>query len=304
MEMPVSAFKVTLLWLLFSFLLAYPEAFFEEGFKAWPVSGSDQYALLGSCEEERSERFLRRPGSSVASLFFLWIVILLSLCLIEDIQLKPAQHHNLILSHPIFSFIFLLCSITYTIGNFFKFASSSRYWQWVEASGAYSVLLFVNVYTLTRLLLQFQWFRHSKHPFRLNTMFFLQVAGSFGLSFVAEQASKDSSLEQAKVMISLIMLVSFIVLYGIYWSVCKSRRSSTLNLSPLIYSLIIYVVANLVDMVDKTGDFCNPISFFQLKYVSSLAYTLSAYFMYQEMRTERVMLKTWIRKKERVDHEE
>jgi hypothetical protein len=278
--LPAFIFVLATLGLMFYYSLHK----FNDIWELWnPATGN----AFHFCESNRMDQLIRQPSNTWSNLGYL-VVGLFALTLgVQDFKKTGRkQSDNFLVRYPIFSIMFGLSAIYLFVGSFLYHASLTSYFQKLDQTGLYSVVVvFItfNLYKIFPLIrVKEEW--RSSHA--------LMVAIAVGLNYLI-----FVKLWAININVLFPTLVLLVFLTSIYYMLFVNRDHYFTNYLWAAYSILL--LAGIIWILDRTNMVCSPDSIFQGHALWHLLTAASIFFIYLYYRSGTVPLTEVIELKDR-----
>lgn len=225
------------------------------------------------CEHNKMESSLVQTANTWSNLGFLIVGLFLVFVGIKDGKLKTENQANLLLKHPVFSIIIGVSILYLFVGSFFYHASVTYFFQMIDQTGMYAILLSFMAYNAFRIWSS----RKNKAGEQKSTLpIILFVLFVFDVLF----------LSLLWKIIDINILFTTLALSFIVFSIIHTKKTATEKFSKvLLYSaVIVYLSSMTIWILDRKNIFCDPDSLIQghaLWHLLNAVALLLIYFSYR-----------------------
>lgn len=214
------------------------------------------------CEAQR-DGFIRQPINTYSNLAF--VLVGLWILAVARADWSKGARHNLMLSHRAYPIVFGLAAVAIGVGSFFYHASLTFIGQWFDVMGMYLFVSFAMVYSFARLR-PFQPFYFIVGYLVLNTM--------LGYLLVVNPAIRRQ--------VFAAMVWTALALEILVWLVESpkiEKRWLAASVASLAFGYAIW-------MLDESGAWCAPMSWWQGHALWHLLTALAAGLLFVYYRSE------------------
>jgi hypothetical protein len=225
------------------------------------------------CEMNRMNELIRQPSNTWSNLGYLLVGLFALTLAIQDMK-KPdrRQSDNFLVRYPLFSFMFGLSTIYMFIGSFLFHASLTRFFQKLDQTGLYSIVVMVLAFNLYKIfpLIRFKGNWRSSHG--------LMVAMAIAFNYLI---FTRLWLININVLFPTMVLVVFLT--SLYYMLFVNREHYFTNY--LWAATIILLLAGIIWILDRTSVVCSPESIFQGHALWHLLTATTILFVYMYYRS-------------------
>ena len=225
------------------------------------------------CESNRMEQLIRQPSNTWSNLGYLLVGLFALTLGVQDFkQTGRKQSDNFLVRYPIFSILFGVSSLYLFMGSFLYHASLTSYFQKLDQTGLYSVIVMIlsfNLYKIFPLIrIKGEW--KSSHA--------MMVAFAMGLNYLI-----FTRLWKIDINILFPTLILIIFITSVYYLLFINREHYFTNY--LWAALFILVLAGIIWILDRTNVVCSPDSMLQGHALWHLLTAASILFIYLYYRS-------------------
>ena len=274
-HLPFRAF----LWPIASFLLItgclVGLYFIYTGADPWELYKEAGGNAMRFCEKNRLEDCVKQPSNTWSNLGYLCVGIFCLSLGINDIKRRKAGIvvKNYIVKYPVFSILIGVSSLYLFIGSFFYHASLTLFFQKLDITGVYAVVLSVMAYNFYRLfpVIKRKGKEISTHKLIVLITILLNLAFFFGLW---------------KVEINALFPALCIITFSLNFLYLKFRDKNDLFQKYLFAALSLMFLAGMLWILDVKSVICAPQSILQGHAVWHLFTAASLLFIYFYFRSK------------------
>jgi hypothetical protein len=238
------------------------------------------------CEADRMDQLIRQPANTWSNLGY-FVVGLFALTLgVQDFkQAGRKQSDNFLVRYPIFSIMFGLSAVYLFFGSFLYHASLTSYFQKLDQTGLYSVVITVLIFNIYKIFPVFRIRQQWKSSHALMT----------GLALLLNYLI-FTRFWTININLLFPTLVVIIFITSIYYMLFVNREHYFTNY--LWAAFAIMALASIVWILDRTDVVCSPDSIFQGHALWHILTAASILFIYMYYRSGVVPLQAVIAQKE------
>lgn len=242
----------------------------------WAQAGGNAFHF---CEADRMDQLIRQPSNTWSNLGY-FLVGLFALTLgVQDFKKEGRKESdNFLVRYPIFSVMFGLSMVYLFFGSFLYHASLTSYFQKLDQTGLYSVIVMIITFNLYKIFplvrIKGQW--KSSHA--------LMVAFAVGFNYLI-----FTRLWLVNINLLFPTLVLVVFLTSIYYLLFVNREHYFTNYMWAAFAILL--LAGIIWILDRTNTVCSPQSIFQGHALWHILTAASVFFIYLYYRSGTVPLK-------------
>ena len=236
------------------------------------VAGGNAFKF---CEHNSLDSSLVQTSNTWSNLGFLVLGLFILFMGIKDFKLKKENHVNLLIKYPIFSIIMGISIIYLFVGSFFYHASVTYFFQMIDQTGMYAILLSFMSYNIFRIWPSFQS-KSGEIKSSLNRVLIVLFILDFLFLTVLWKVIDINILFTT-------LALSFIVFSVVYTKKANSEKFTKL----LLYAaVIVYLSSMTIWILDRSNTFCDPQSLVQGHALWHLLNSVAVLLIYFSYRSE------------------
>ncbi len=284
LELKAFIFSVSFFLLTLSALMFYYNLFqFTDFWQKWSVSGGNTFHF---CEQNRMEQLIRQPSNTWSNLGYLVVGLFVITLGVHDLKYDGRkQSNNFLVRHPLFSILFGLSAIYLFIGSFMFHASLTLFFQKLDQTALYSVVIMLLTFNLYKIFPIIR-FRNQYHS---SAALMVAFAG------VSNYLVYDT-LYAININLLFPTLVAIVFITSCYYLLFVSKEHYFTGYMWAAVSIML--LAAIIWILDLTNTVCSPQSIFQGHALWHLFTAASILFYYLYYRSGAAPLQPLIQAKE------
>lgn len=232
--------------------------------RTWVISPDDPYFGVRQatclpddcfCEALRYGEWIRQPANTWSNLGFIAVAILIVIL----VSRSNGNARNRLIIYPSLSWLFAFGILLTGVGSFFYHASFTFVGQWFDVMGMYFSITFFLIYNFDRL--------HNLKPGKVYLAYFA-MNGLLGLALYVIP-------EARRYLFATCVLLMVASIFYTQW-----KLKTPIKTKYIIWSIVSFVVAYVLWVLDLKHIVCEPNSLWQLHSVWHLLGAVSAMFIY------------------------
>ncbi|MGB1018597.1 MAG: ceramidase domain-containing protein [Chitinophagales bacterium] len=227
------------------------------------------------CEHNNMGTSLVQTSNTWSNLGFLLTGLIMLFMGIKDTKLKEENKTNLLLKYPVFSIIIGISILYLFVGSFFYHASVTYFFQMIDQTGMYAILLGFMAYNVFRIWPSFKdktGKTKSSHHWIIFGLLIFDILFLTVLWKIIDINILFTSLA-----------LSFIAFSVVYTKKTKAEKFTKV----LLYAaVIVYLTSMSIWIMDRSNIFCDPQSLFQGHALWHLLNAVALMLIYFSYRSE------------------
>jgi hypothetical protein len=225
------------------------------------------------CEQNRMDELIRQPSNTWSNLGF-FVVGLFALTLgIQDLKHSERKTSaNFLVRYPIFSIMFGVSALYLFLGSFMYHASLTSYFQKLDQTGLYSVIIMVITFNIYKLKPTFTYKgeQRSTHPY--------MIAFALLFNFVMFNWLW-------KVQINVLFPVMILATFALSIIYIKFKSKTAYFVNYMWAAFFVLLLSSGIWILDRTHVVCSPTSVFQGHALWHLLNAASIFLIYMYYRS-------------------
>lgn len=230
------------------------------------------------CEFNNLGSALVQTANTWSNLGFLFVGLVLVFMGIKDTNFKHKNQANLLLKYPMFSIVMGASILYLFIGSFFYHASVTSFFQMIDQTGMYAIILSFMAYHAFRIFPTLTVKRKGEISSHKIIFYVFLLINSLFIAFLW------------KINVNILFPVMFLV-YLIMTLVYNKRNNiRKISVKILVYSLYFLMFSTAFWILDRQDVLCNPTSVFQGHALWHILNAIALLLVYLHYRTENSLL--------------
>jgi len=247
---------------------------------------------LTFCEHNRVTEAIVQPANTWSNFGFLMVGLLLVFIGINDLKIRKPSSNNLLVRYPGFSILLGASCIYLFFGSFLYHASLSYFFQKLDITGMYAVVLSLIAYNLFRLFPT--RYAKLKKNYASNHHVIIVAAVLFNLVFFA-------GLWKVNVNVLFPAAIIVLMIINIFYNRSQGQFSKLYRYL-FHLSIIVLLFSTTLWILDRQDIWCIPTSIWQGHALWHILNATSIFILYMCYRTETLDVELLYKDKEHLYH--